>query len=192
VGPANRIHPASFARLPPPLNPHSHQQCRRRIRIGPRSRDNVCVTRRSVHLTLAILLVPLLGILTFFLHEGLLQPAVDVADGTLTVKTRVRETYRIAEMTELALQSRLPEVLRKDEGLARGGRLSGRFSLRGLGSGRVIVTVQAPPYIFLRTPAGFLFLNLADPNETRALYQSLMREWHPLPPAASSDDEPGR
>jgi hypothetical protein len=151
----------------------------------------VPATRRSVHLTIAILLVPMLAIATFLLHARLVQPAVEVADGTLTVKTRVREHYPIAEMTTLTLESRLPEVLRKDEGLARGGRLSGRFSLRGLGSGRVIVTVQAPPYIFLRTPAGFLFLNLADPDKTRALYQSLVREWHP-PAAATSTDEPGR
>jgi hypothetical protein len=150
----------------------------------------VPVTRRSVHLTIAILLVPMLGIVTFLLHEQLIQPGVSVADGTLTVTTRVREHYRIADMTALTLESRLPEVLRKDEGLARGGRLSGRFSLRGLGPGRVVVTVRTPPYIFLRTPAGFLFLNLPDPDRTRALYQSLVREWHP-PAAAMSTGEPG-
>jgi hypothetical protein len=137
--------------------------------------------RRAVHLVLAILLLPALGIVTVLRYERLTQPTLEVVDGALIVKTRAREVYPISEITALSLETRLPEIVRKEEGLARGGRLSGRFTLRGLGAGRVVVNTAAPPYVLVRTATGFLFLNFAEPDRTRALYLSLMRQWHPPP-----------
>ena len=132
--------------------------------------------RRAVHVTLAVVLIPVLALLVWRRHERLTQPRMFVEDGALVVQTRGREVYPIAAMSSVSLEARMPEVLGKDEGLARGGRLSGRFTLRGLGSARVVVNTAVPPYLLIRTADGFLLLNFPEPARTRALYEQLLRD----------------
>jgi hypothetical protein len=132
-------------------------------------------------------LVPLLVGLVFVRHARLVQPTLLIEDGALIVKTRAREVYPVADITALSLEARFPEVERKDEGLDRGGRLSGRFMLRGLGRSRVAVNTASPPFIIVRTATAVLVLNFPEPERTRALYAALQRERQKVSVTAHAD-----
>ena len=76
-----------------------------------------------------------------------------------------------------SLEPALPRILARTNGFAGAGALRGHFSLEGLGDGRLYVERGHPPYVLIRLRQGFVAVNFSVPDETRALYEQIARQW---------------
>ncbi len=86
-------------------------------------------------------------------------------------------TFPADDITAISLEATLPRVLARTNGFAAAGTLRGHFNVEGLGSGRLYVDVGAAPYLLVRLGDGFVVVNLAEPEQTRALYEQMARAW---------------
>jgi len=56
--------------------------------------------------------------------------------------------------------------------------MKGSFTVKGIGRAKLFVNVSKPPFIYLETKNGQFFLNGANEEETRGLYNELATEWN--------------
>ena len=68
-------------------------------------------------------------------------------------------------------------MLARTNGFAAAGVLRGHVNGEGRGSGRLYVDVATAPYLLVRLRDGFVAVNLAEPEQTRALYEEMARAW---------------
>jgi hypothetical protein len=85
------------------------------------------------------------------------------------------QEYRWEDVTEIRLEPGLPRILARTNGFAAAGVLRGHFRVQELGEGKLFVDLGTPPFILVRLHEGFVAVNLATPDETRALYDELIR-----------------
>ena len=103
---------------------------------------------------------------------------VAVAPGGFEVKTLFYgATFAAADITAVALETKLPRVLLRTNGFAGAGTLRGHFRVEGLGDGRLYVEEGFPPYVLVRLRQGFVVVNFREPERTRALHGELARAW---------------
>lgn len=81
--------------------------------------------------------------------------------------------YPFSEITGSSLEPRLPRVLARTNGFAGGGLLRGWFRLQGLGDGKLFVDQATPPFLLVRLKQGFVIVNFAEPERTRALHEEI-------------------
>lgn len=103
---------------------------------------------------------------------------VRVSAGGIEIDTLLYGTTLPAdEIVVISLEPTLPRILARTGGFAAAGSLRGRFRLAELGDGRLFVERGHPPYLYVRLKQGFVFVNLPEPQRTRALYDAAARQW---------------
>lgn len=79
------------------------------------------------------------------------------------------------DILSVELLPTLPRIQSRTNGYAAGGTLRGYFRVEGLGSGRLFVETQYPPFVLVRLRRGYLVFNHADSERTRADYRALVK-----------------
>ncbi len=103
-------------------------------------------------------------------------PEVEVTPQQLSIRSPFYgEDYRLAEITSVSLEPRLPRILTRTNGFAGAGLLRGWFRLEALGEGKLFVDRGSPPFLLVRLRRGFVILNFSEPEKTRALYEEIER-----------------
>ncbi len=91
-------------------------------------------------------------------------------DAIRVVSTLYSAKVLKSELRRVELVDHLPAIERRTNGHAGfGGTLRGHFEMAGLGVGMLFVETAHPPFLFLQSTSGFLFVNFEDPERTRAL-----------------------
>jgi hypothetical protein len=85
--------------------------------------------------------------------------------------------WRLDSLTQVALETALPQVLRRTNGYALGSTLRGHFRLEGLGAAQLYIEADRPPFIVLRCGDDLLLLNHPDEQQTRALFAAIRGAW---------------
>jgi hypothetical protein len=97
-------------------------------------------------------------------------PEVNVTSQTLSVHTLFYgQDYPLSEITSVSVERCLPRILMRTNGFAGGGTLRGWFRLEGWGEGKLFVEQGYSPFLVVRLRSGFVVLNFADPEKTRAM-----------------------
>jgi hypothetical protein len=84
------------------------------------------------------------------------------------------DQYDLSRVASVELVSSLPARGVRTNGLALGPTLRGWFRLDGLGSGKLLLQADCPPFVLVRLDHGFVLVNFDDPARTRALYDALV------------------
>lgn len=105
-------------------------------------------------------------------------PAIALTPQSFSVKSGFYGVdMPLSRITAVSLEPTLPRILLRTNGYAGGGSLRGHFDVQGMGNGQLFVETRHPPFILVRTADGFVFVNHAEPDRTRALHQELMERW---------------
>jgi len=77
------------------------------------------------------------------------------------------------ELLQVELVEDLPQILMRTNGSALGEHLRGHFRLEEVGSAKLLLRKDRPPYILLKTESGLIYVNLKTVEETKALYETI-------------------
>ncbi len=134
--------------------------------------------RRSPWLALVAVALVVAGVGTILgmVRLQMRPPEVDVTSTTLSIRTLFYgQEYPLSEITSVSLETRLPRILARTNGFAGGGALRGWFRLEGWGEGKLFVDQGHAPFLVLRLRNGFVVVNFADPEKTRAIAAEIER-----------------
>jgi len=77
------------------------------------------------------------------------------------------DVYTWESIKSVELVEELPTVEMRTNGSALGSKLKGHFRTKELGSVKLFVNTQKPPFIYLGTDKGITFLNLNNAEENK-------------------------
>lgn len=110
--------------------------------------------------------------LTIFV--GFQDNKVEITEDELIISGNYGESWKLAEIEEIALLEALPEVEMRTNGFAAAGRLMGNFRLEEpYGRGKLFVYKNHAPFLFLKNEESYIIINRKDPEETITLYNEL-------------------
>lgn len=122
---------------------------------------------------IVISIVALTGFVGFMLFRGSQAPAITFANSTLAISGLYGQQIPVTDLKTVQLIDTLPKVLSRTNGSAIGDQLGGHFTLEGIGAAMLYLNRSKPPFIVIETASQKVYLNLATPDETRALYAAL-------------------
>lgn len=135
-------------------------------------------SRRKSALIAALVAVLVAVSLGVFLNMQGKAPAIEVTDEALTVRSGFYGgATPWTEITDVALQPRIPRITLRTNGYALGSTLRGHFNVDTLGNGELYIEADKPPFIVMRTRTSFLIVNDADAARTLALYGQIRERW---------------
>ncbi|HHT56857.1 DUF3784 domain-containing protein [Herbinix luporum] len=104
-----------------------------------------------------------------------LKPSkISIMDDGLQIHGMYGNLYRWESIEQVQLKDTLPSIQLRTNGSAIGSKLKGHFKTKELGSVKLFVDADNPPFIYLYTDNGTVIFNLIDINETQALYQEIL------------------
>lgn len=104
---------------------------------------------------------------------GMRPPQVEVNNRFIVIGGLYSTKIPLQSIEQLELHKEMPRVLLRTNGLGAGGILKGNFKLEELGQGKLYVYQNKPPFLFLSTKEGYVFVNFKDSAKTIALYQQI-------------------
>ncbi|MGI6299279.1 MAG: DUF3784 domain-containing protein [Saccharofermentanales bacterium] len=138
--------------------------------------DSSGATRPGAKIAIALIIISMLvvtGFVGILLVKGMQPAEVDFADNNLKISGMYGREIPIAEIKKLELVDTLPKILRRTSGAAIGDQLTGHFTMEGPGAVMLYLNKARPPFILLETTTQKIYLNIATPEATRALFEQM-------------------
>ncbi len=86
------------------------------------------------------------------------------------------DVYNWESIESVELNEELPDIKMRTNGAALGSKLKGHFKTKELGSVKLFVDAEKPPFIYLKTDDGIIIFNLNDAEETQAVFKEILRQ----------------
>lgn len=86
------------------------------------------------------------------------------------------DVYTWESIDAAKLIKELPTIERRTNGSALGSNLKGHFRTRELGSVKLFVNTNNPPFIYLETDGRFIIFNMKNAEETQETFREIMRQ----------------
>ncbi|NLY43454.1 MAG: DUF3784 domain-containing protein [Clostridiaceae bacterium] len=83
--------------------------------------------------------------------------------------------YAWESIDDVKLMGELPTIRIRTNGSAVGSKLKGYFKTKELGSVKLHVDTKSSPFVFLYTEKGITIFNLKDAEETKKVYEDILR-----------------
>ena len=80
------------------------------------------------------------------------------------------DVYTWESIEAVELMEELPTIEMRTNGSALGSNLKGHFRTRELGSVKLFVNTQKPPFIYLETDDGITIFNIKNADETQEIF----------------------
>jgi hypothetical protein len=125
----------------------------------------------------AVVLIPVLIMLIL----GTRPAKVEVTPEAISISGMYGVRIPVQQIRVVELREQLPAIQIRTNGLGTSSVQKGHFRLEGLGQGRLFIHRNNPPFIYLFTEEGYVFLNQPDSEETRQLYQRITQVHASLP-----------
>ena len=84
--------------------------------------------------------------------------------------------YAWDSIEAVKLMEELPTIERRTNGSALGSNLKGHFRTTELGSVKLFVNIQKPPFIYLETDDGVTIFNMKNEGETQEIFGEMLRQ----------------
>lgn len=86
------------------------------------------------------------------------------------------DVYTWETIEAVELMKELPTIEMRTNGSALGSNLKGYFRTRELGSVKLFVNTDKPPFIYLETDDGITIFNLNNVDETQEIFKEILRQ----------------
>lgn len=86
------------------------------------------------------------------------------------------EVYTWESIENVSLKEELPTIQIRTNGSALGSKLKGHFKTKELGSVKLFVNTENPPFIYLETNNGIVIFNMNDRDETQKIFNEILRK----------------
>ena len=134
-------------------------------------------SRATVAAVLALLILLSAGTGWFLYYVS--RPAeFSFQGGILEISGMYGKRINLAEINEVELIEKLPDITRKNNGLDVGYVRKGHFSLSGQGKAILNLNLSKPPFIRIDTDSGLFYINTGAPEQTRELYEEILAQLH--------------
>lgn len=101
---------------------------------------------------------------------------VNVASPAITFRSGFYSaSVQLEELREVIVADSLPRLRRRTNGFAFGDARRGHFVVDSLGPAMLFVTLNAPPYVVLKTDKQTVIVSFRDPANTKVLVTNLSR-----------------
>lgn len=84
--------------------------------------------------------------------------------------------YAWNSIEDVELMEELPTIERRTNGSALGSNLKGYFRTKELGTVKLFVNTQNPPFIYLETDKGVIIFNMRNKDETQEIFGEILRK----------------
>jgi hypothetical protein len=149
--------------------------------LSPEEEQLVEVSRRRIVLLVASFLLGLALVIGGLMKVQARPPVAHVTETSLRIESLFYgQDYPRAEIESVQLLERLPRIRLRANGYAAFGVLRGHFRLDELGDGKLFINSRVPPYVLVRMRQGFVIVNFEHPEQTRALYDEIVRAGVPV------------
>lgn len=99
---------------------------------------------------------------------------VSVLEEGIEIHGMYGEVYTWETIESVELKEELPTIEMRTNGSALGLNLKGHFRTRELGSVKLFVDAQEPPFIYLETDGGITIFNLENADETKGIFEEIL------------------
>lgn len=99
---------------------------------------------------------------------------VSVLEEGIEIHGMYGEVYTWETIESVELKEELPTIEMRTNGSALGSNLKGHFRTRELGSVKLFVDAQEPPFIYLETDGGITIFNLENADETKGIFEEIL------------------
>lgn len=99
---------------------------------------------------------------------------VSVFEEGIEIHGMYGEVYTWETIESVKLKEELPTIEMRTNGSALGSNLKGHFRTRELGSVKLFVDAQEPPFIYLETDGGITIFNLENADETKGIFEEIL------------------
>lgn len=99
---------------------------------------------------------------------------VSVLEEGIEIHGMYGEVYTWETIESVELKEELPTIEMRTNGSALGLNLKGHFRTRELGSVKLFVDAQEPPFIYLETDGGITTFNLENADETKGIFEEIL------------------
>lgn len=82
-------------------------------------------------------------------------------------------SYALSNIQSVELKDELPVITLRTNGLALGSILRGHFRAKDLGSVRLFVDANKPPFVYMHTNSGLIIFNTDSSDKTREVYMTI-------------------
>jgi hypothetical protein len=86
------------------------------------------------------------------------------------------DVYTWESIKAVELMEELPTIEMRTNGSALGSNLKGHFRTKELGSVKLFVNTQKPPFVYLETDEGITVFNLNSAEETQEIFKEISRK----------------
>ena len=102
--------------------------------------------------------------------------AFAIEDGSLIISGSFGVSVPVNTISDLSLTEISPVIKTKTNGSGVGSICKGEFELQGGAQARLYADISKSPFVVFNSNGTIYYINLATPDETRALYQRLSEE----------------
>jgi len=102
------------------------------------------------------------------------QTNVTFIDDGIQIHGIYGDIYAWDSIKAVKLMEELPVIELRTNGSALGPNLKGYFRVKELGTVKLFVNTEKPPFIYLETDDGVTVLNLSNEDETKEIYEKML------------------
>ena len=120
-----------------------------------------------------VIILIFVAVLMFFSSQS---TKVTFLDEGIQIHGIYGDVYTWESIEAVKLMEELPTIEMRTNGSARGSNLKGHFRTRELGSVKLFVNTQKPPFIYLETDDGITIFNFNNTDETQEIFREILRQ----------------
>lgn len=127
----------------------------------------------AVPAVIAVVVLIFVAVLMFFSSQS---TKVTFLEEGIQIHGMYGEVYTWESIEAVELIRKLPTIEMRTNGSALGSNLKGHFRTTELGSVKLFVNTDKPPYIYLETDDGITIFNLNNADETQKIFEEILRQ----------------
>lgn len=129
---------------------------------------------KQIALSIGIVVVTIIFIagLMFFSSQ---DTKVTFSDDGIKIHGMYGDSYTWDSIESIELIKELPTIERRTNGSAIGSNLKGHFRTTELGSVKLFVDAQKPPFIYLNTDTGIIIFNMKNEDSTKETFEKILK-----------------
>jgi hypothetical protein len=124
-----------------------------------------------------ILIIGTFIFIGFMLYFNSLPSEVVTHPEYLEIKGLYGMKVNYKDILGITLSNTIPQVIMKTNGFNLGDSLKGNFKLKGVGSARLFVNRNIPPFICIATRKSYIIVNDKEKPKTVKIFDSLRGAW---------------
>lgn len=123
-----------------------------------------------------VIVVVVLIIVAFVMFFSSQSTKVTLLEEGIQIHGMYGDVYTWESIKDVKLMEELPTIERRTNGSALGSNLKGHFRTTELGSVKLFVNTQNPPFIYLETDDRYTIFNKKNESETQEVFEEILRQ----------------